>query len=502
MSVATEAPPEALVQVADRLLGLPDEQKLLIADLLEQSITQADRRTLAQTHLMDFARYVDPSYFPARHLAAIAGKLEAVERGAIRKLMIFVPPRYGKSELTSVKFPAWYLGRHPDRRIIHTSYAAALSNTFSRRTRNLLADTRYQELFDVRLAADSMSVEHWNLQGQRGGFISAGLGGAITGHGANVFIIDDPIKDQAEADSAAHREAVWEWYGAVARTRLEPDAAMVLIMTRWHDDDLAGRLLKQGGWTVVNLPVLAEEQDLMGRAPGEPLWPERYTLQAVLEIKAEVPPRVWEALFRGQPRVQEGQLIKRDWFQWFTELPPGCERFGGIDTATSLKTSADHMSLLDVCRDAPGYLYVDEVLLERLTVRGFSKHVSARHAAVGYRDIQIEENAAGEAVKQAIEEQGREDRTNPPVHGFKTSTDKVVRVSEFSHLIENGTLKFKRGNPRVAALVEHLINFDGKGSDIDDDVDALGFAIRAARGETRTQLRVFDTKPAPRSDED
>lgn len=469
---------------------LLDSTPVTVTPALREAVSHAARSELARRRLMDFCRYTDPSYHSARHLRLIADVLERVERGEIRKVIIQVPPRFGKSELASVKFPAWVLGRHPEWRIIHTSYAASLSNSFSRRTRNLLADERYAQIFEARLAEDSTSVEHWNLQGARGGLISAGIGGAITGHGANIFLIDDPVKDQAEADSAAQRESIYEWYMAVARTRLEPGASVVLIMTRWHEEDLAGRLIKeQTGWQVVNLPALAEDTDLIGRAPGESLWPERFPVEDLQALQGELPPRVWSALYCGRPRAKEGHLIKRDWFQWFTELPPSCLRFGGIDTATSLKTSADHMALADVCRDAAGFLYVDEVLLERMTVRGFSKHVSARHAAVGYENIQLEENAAGEAVKQAMDEQGREDKTYPPVHGFKTSTDKVVRVSEFSHLIENGTLKFKRGHPRVAALVEHLVNFDGQGSDIDDDVDALGFAIKAARsGEPKIHI--------------
>jgi predicted phage terminase large subunit-like protein len=262
------------------------------------------------------------------------------------------------------------------------------------------------------------------------------------------------------------------------------------MMTRWHQQDLAGKILAQAKeegtldeWTIINFPAVAEtKKDVLGRAPGEALWEGRYDKVALKKIRGTVGSRIWYALFQGQPQDPESQVIQRDWFKWYRSLPLEHERFGGIDTATSVKTMADYMSMVDVCKDWEGYLYCDDVFLEKLSVFGFAKHVNAQHEAKKYKRIKLESNNAGEAVKQRIDEVGRDTGANAPISAEATSTDKVVRVNEFAHLIENGTLKFKLGNPKVAALVDHLVNFDGKGGDVDDDVDGLGFAIKAALG--------------------
>lgn len=408
-----------------------------------------------------------------------------VERGEIKKLMIFCPPRHGKSELISYKFPTWFLGRNPDKRVIHSSYSASLSNTFSKKDRDLIQDKRYRLVFDeVNVRQDSRAGDHWDLQDFKGGMISSGVGGAITGYGADLFIIDDPVKNQEEAESEVMREKVWEWYKAVARTRLEPNGKQVLIMTRWHRHDLAGKILaEQDDWVVINLPALAEENDPLGRSVGQALWRSRYDEANLIQTQREVGSRVWNALFQGNPVDPASQIIKRHWIKYYKELPPECMRGGGIDTATSLKTSADNMAFVDVCRDQEGWLYVDDVFCEKITVSAFAHHVCNQHKIKNYSQIKLESNNAGEAVHQRIEEVGRETQSYPAINVEATTTDKVIRVMEFQHLIENGTIKFKEGNKKVADLIEHLISFDGKGSEIDDDVDALGFAIKAIKDD-------------------
>jgi predicted phage terminase large subunit-like protein len=409
--------------------------------------------------------------------------LERVAAGGIKKLMIFFAPRHGKSELVSCNFPAWFLGRNPDKRIIHASYSELLSNEWSRRTRDIVEGEIYREIFKVTTEKDVRSVDSWRIQGHRGGMISVGVGGSATGHGADIFIIDDPIKNAEEAESEAYRDRLYDWYKSVARTRLEPNASIVIMMARWHQKDLAGQILQnEKDWMIINLPAIAKESDPLGRAPGDALWPERYPKESLAQIKHDIGSRAWASLFDGNPMDLETAVIHREWIKWYKTLPLEHKRHGGIDTATSLKTSADYTALVDVVRDWEGYLYVDDVFLEKLSVYAFAQHVSAQHAAKKYFSIKLEKNNAGDAIKQRIEEVGREQKTYPPIEDEQTTTDKVIRVNEFAHLIENGTIRFKLGNPRVAALVDHLVNFDGKGSDIDDDVDALGFAIKAATG--------------------
>lgn len=259
-----------------------------------------------------------PSYSIVRHLEVLAEYLEAVESGHIQRLMVEMPPRHGKSQMTSIFFPAWYLGLHPDREVILTSYAATLAERFSRQARNLFADVYFP--FPARIAEDQRSSHAWAIDGARGGLVSAGVGGPVTGHGANLLLIDDPVKNAEEADSDTYRESVWEWYRTTAYTRLERPGAIVLTMTRWHDDDLAGRLLreaKRGGehWTVLRFPARAEEQDALGRSIGAPLWPQKYDDADLTAIERTAGPRNWQALFQQSPVPAGGNIFRAEWWQ-------------------------------------------------------------------------------------------------------------------------------------------------------------------------------------------
>lgn len=286
------------------------------------------QRELARRRLLDFCTYTFPGYEKAEHLKKLAEYLEALERREIRRLMVFMPPRHGKSEMCSIRFPAWWLGRNPDAPIILASYAANLAYSKSRQCRNLLAERLHQNIFGryacvdvpIELSEDSKRMDAWELRGHRGGMVAAGVGGGITGYGAKLLIIDDPVKNREEADSSIMRDKAWEWYTSTARTRLEPDAVILLIMTRWHPDDLGGRLLnaeKEGGdkWVKVVLPALAEEGDALGRQEGEALWPDRFPLPDLEATKAAIGPRDWLALYQQRPRPPEGALIRLEWFE-------------------------------------------------------------------------------------------------------------------------------------------------------------------------------------------
>jgi len=220
----------------------------------------------------------------------IAERLEAVERGEIDRLMIFMPPRHGKSELASKRFPAWCLGRNPRRQIIAASYNSDLANDFGRNVRNIVAEPEFRQVFpDVSLATDSAAANRMNTN-HGGAYVAAGVGTAVTGRGANIALIDDPFKDREEADSERRRELVWDWYRSTLYTRLMPGGAIVLIQTRWHEDDLAGRLLDQerDQWEVLELPAINTQ--------GKALWPEWYDETALARIKATIGPREWSKL--------------------------------------------------------------------------------------------------------------------------------------------------------------------------------------------------------------
>ena len=274
---------------------------------------------LARKSLRHFVLRTMPNYQMARHHWLIMSALEMVERGLIRFLIINMPPRHGKSEIVSVRFPAWYLGRHPSDDVIHVSYGSDLSNDFSRRVRALVRDDpNFRALFPrITLDPERQRINDWRTF-EGGGFRSVGTGGGISGHGANLLIIDDPHKE-GEITPSGLKE-VFDWYSSAARLRLMPGAKIVICMTRWDLRDLVGQVIRAANanpaadqWLVLDLPGLAMEADPLGRLPGEALWPEWYPVEALLALKALSEPH-FEALIQQNPRALNIEMFDpTDW---------------------------------------------------------------------------------------------------------------------------------------------------------------------------------------------
>jgi len=311
---------------------------------IEEAAKELLRRRRAEAGLIDFTRYTFPKYRPADHHFQIAAKLEAVERGDIKRLMIFMPPRHGKSELASKRFPAWCLGRDPDKNFISASYNSELAGDFGREVRNIIQEEEYANLFpNTSIAKDSGSAPRWHTNGL-GGYVAAGIGTAVTGRGAHIFTIDDPIKDREQAESETQRRRIYDWYKSTAYTRLESElsgevteedlfwdvsaslreglikpfeGAIVLIQTRWHEDDLAGKLItdmENGAdqWEILDLPAIQDNQAL---------WPSKYPLDKLQKIKAAIGAREWSALYQQQPQPDEGTYFLKTWFERYDKLP-------------------------------------------------------------------------------------------------------------------------------------------------------------------------------------
>jgi len=300
---------------------------------------------------MDFSILLNPRYRPNWHHEDLARKLEAVEKGQIKRLIVMMPPRHGKSQLTTINFPAWFLGRNSDREVITASYAADLALDFGGKTRDLVADPIFQAIFPkVQLKEDEKAKGRWTTK-QKGTYTSVGIGGPITGRGAHLFIIDDPIKNREEAESQVIREKVWSWYTSTAYTRLEKDAAIILILTRWHLYDLAGRLLEAqdaGGeqWEVVQYPAVALEEEPC-RKTGEALWPDKYDVAALQNIRTTIGPYDWSALYQQEPILTENQEFKREWFRYYEEsdLPKDLNVYALVDLAISKDQLSDNSSV-------------------------------------------------------------------------------------------------------------------------------------------------------------
>lgn len=284
-----------------------------------------------------FTKWTKKDYQFNWHHEVVAKKLQKFANKEIKNLMLFMPPRHGKSELASRRLPAFVLGLNPKAKIIATSYSADLASMMNRDVQRIIDSKEYQEIFpDTQLSGEnvrSTSQGTWlrnndvfEVVGHGGTYRSAGVGGGITGMGGDFIIIDDPIKNQAEADSETYRKKVWDWYRSTLFTRREKDSGMCLVMTRWHEDDLAGRILQENpdDWEVVSFPMVKEndENPEDPREIGEPLWPNKYPIDECENIKKTAGSRNWNALYQQRPSALEGNLIKRTWLTNFYKVLP------------------------------------------------------------------------------------------------------------------------------------------------------------------------------------
>jgi predicted phage terminase large subunit-like protein len=290
-----------------------------------------------------------------QYLRHIQAQLERVTRGEIRRLMLFVPPRHGKSEMVTVRYPVWRMKQDPGLRVVVGAYSQTLANRFSRKSRRIA-----KEQFE--LDTERRAVEEWETAAG-GTYRAVGVGAGITGQGGHLIIIDDPVKNREEANSETYREKVWQWYTDDLYTRLEPDATIILIMTRWHEDDLAGRILASDDadqWTVISLPAEAEEDDPLGRLVGAALCPERYDLPALASIK-RVLGHSYYALYQQRPTPPEGGMFKRHWFQIVDAAPRDAQRVRAWDRAAT-ENAGDYTVGLLMAKDKQGVFYVEDVV--------------------------------------------------------------------------------------------------------------------------------------------
>ncbi len=299
---------------------------------------------------------------PARHHQLLLEKLAAVGTGEIDRLMVLMPPGSAKSTYGSVIFPAWWLARHPKHSIIAASHTSDLAEHFARRVRAMAAehtDRLHYEITPARRAAGDWTTT------RGGSYFATGVRGPITGRRADLVLIDDPLKSHAEADSATLRDHLWDWYRGDLLTRLKPRGRIVLIMTRWHQDDLGGRVLESADdWTVLKLPALAEPQDPMGREPGAPLWPEWEDADALIRKRAAVGPRVWQALYQQDPRPDAGALFRIQRIDTTEAVPEGrvVRAWDLAATAATEGRDPDWTVGLKLGRDPTGRFTVHDVV--------------------------------------------------------------------------------------------------------------------------------------------
>ena len=368
------------------------------------------------------------------HLTYMSRKIARMLNEPIR-LIINIPPRFGKSLLVSHWTPIWVLANRPDARIGLASYEATFATSWSRRVRNSIAELG--DDLGIKLG-DYTPASGWELE-QGGSMVSAGVGGPFTGRGFDLIIIDDPIKNSIEANSDVERERLWNWWQTTARTRLEPGGSVVIVMTRWHEDDLVGRLLNPEfsgssakNWDVVRLPAVAEDDDLLGREPGALLWPERYNEEDLAEIREVVGPLAWVGMYQQRPSAEKGAVFHRDWWQWADELNRGKTVYQYWDTAKKKGQDNDYTACVTMTNYQTGYGVLD-VWRKRVEYPEMLKAMRELAAKWHPSKIFVEDRSSGESAVQSLRRE-----TNLPVLPAKVLTDKVERANDMTGTVEAG----------------------------------------------------------------
>lgn len=422
------------------------------------------------------------------------------------RLMISMPPRSGKSELVSRKFPAYAFGIDPDLQIIATSYGADMAQRFNRDVQRVIDNDLYHAAFpettlnasNVRTTSKGAYIrtsDLFEIVGHSGSYRSCGVGGGITGMGADILIIDDPVKDRKSANSATVRQSIYEWYTSTAYTRLSPGGGVIVMCTRWHVDDLLGMLLKEeqnGGdkWHVINYPAIAEH-DEPHRKAGEALHPERYPLDSLLKIKGAVGSADWASLYQGRPTVLGGNIIKSSWFKRYKQLPDLKYRL--IDSDTALKTKEANDFSVFGCGGLgkDGKLYIvdwrrgkwESPDLKRNAVDFWEKHKIPSKNYGACREFYVEDKASGTGLIQEL----KRGPYSIPIMGIERGVDKLTRLQDVLGQIEAGNVYLPENAPWVSDFIAECEAFRGDMKHAhDDQVDVLVDLINLTLGVPKT----------------
>ena len=448
---------------------------------------------MARGNLISFTEYTYDRYRTAEHHKIIAGQLERIERREIDRLMLFVPPRHGKSELASIRFPAWYLGRNPATQFISASATADLASDFGRSVRNTMISQEYGNLFETTLSEDSKAKGKWHTS-QGGIYYSVGVGGSLLGRGGDVVFIDDPFATMEDAESELKRKKLWNWYNGTLYNRLQPGGAIVLIGHRMHEDDLQGRLLEQqaaGGdsWEVVELPALDDQEE-------NALWPEAYPVEALKRIKQTTIPRYWSALYQQKPTPDEGDYFKSDWFEYYDEPPKNLRIYGASDYAVTHE-GGDYTVHVVCGVDQEDNVYVLDLYREQATsdvwVLEFLRLIK-KWKPLTWAE---EQGQILKSLDPIIKKMMRAKKIYCHREQFPSVADKPTRARSFQAMMSMGMVHFPRYAPWLAELEHELLTFQGKH---DDQVDALALIGRMLDQMVSGKREKKQKKPVDRWD--
>lgn len=481
-------------------------------------------RVLTRRRLLPFVQRMNDRYDPGWVHADICMRLEKfsddVAKGLSPRLMLLMPPRHGKSELASKNFPAWHLGRHPDHEFIACSYNLSLAMGFSRKVKQIVDDIAYKGVFpDTRLDPNNQSTEEWGVQGKRGGYVAAGIGGPITGKGAHVLVIDDPVKNAEEADSADAREKIWEWYLSTAYSRLAPGGGVLIIQTWWHDDDLAGRIQQMmqkddediDQFEVVKYPAVATQDEYLDpatlqivypsdtlspaaellRRKGEPLHPSRYGIKQLDKIRAlhrkddGSDGRWWSALYQQNPVPDDGSYFTKDMFR---RLPLPALKESNVyiawDFAISEKKQNDYTVGTVGLQDRVDMLHVADVVrfkssnafvIVEAIISTYRRWYSPT-LVMGFEDGQI-----WRAISALLYKRLREMHLYPVIELLKPITDKMARARPLQGRMQQGMVSFAINGEWYEVVRQEFLRFPAGVND--DCVDSAAWMTQLAIGK-------------------
>jgi len=492
----------ALVKAKISSLPLQDQKEML--DLIME-LEEAKEKEASRSDFLTFVKKMWPAFIGGRHHKVMADAFERVANGELKRLIINMPPRHTKSEFASYLFPAWFLGRYPEKKIIQTAHTAELAVGFGRKVRNLISQDDFQAVFPgIELSSDSKAAGRWNTN-KRGDYFAIGVGGAVTGKGADVLIIDDPHSEQEAALGAYNPEVydkVYEWYTSGPRQRLQPGGAIIIVMTRWSTRDLTGKIIKSvtqkegvDDWEVIELPAIMPS--------GDPLWPEFWPMDQLESLRAELPVAKWSAQYQQDPTSEEGALIKREWWrEWEKDSPPPCEAIiQSWDTAFLKTQRADYSACTtwgvfywpdDDGKSQPNLILLD-AYKEKLEFPDLKRAAYDKYWEYEPDQMIVEAKAAGSPLIFELRAMGI------PVTEFTPSRgqDKIARVNAVSDLFASGVI-WCPPTRWADEVIEECAAFPT--GDHDDLVDSTTQALLRFRqgGWIRSSMDEWDDEPSYR----
>lgn len=461
-------------------------------------------RVIARKTLLDFVLFTKPEYTPKWFHVYLCEKLDAFARGEIKNLIVSMPPQHGKSELVSRRLPAYLLGLNPNLKIVGTSYSAPRARKFNRDVQRIIDTPEYFSLFpesqlnysSVRDASKSgylRNTDMFEVVGKEGFYYSVGVGGGLTGETVDIGIIDDPIKDKKEASSKLIRNRIWEWYEEVFCTRLHNESQQLITMTRWHEEDIVGRLIKQveddpeiEPWEVINFPAIKEKPNKDDpRDIGAPLWPEKHALKKLIKVKKRSP-RTWNALYQGNPAPDEGDVFKKSWFGRFDMLELIDETIKSkadivpqffLDSSYEEQKGENDPSAIMAAIKVGNYMYVLDLAVKFYgfpdLVEFIPEFMERNNAGVGSR-LYIEPKASGKSIAQYLRR-----HTNISVVDklpfLNLQDSKEVRAKSITPVCESGRVLLLDGAPWIPEFLDELGVFPNGAND--DRVDVLVMAV-------------------------